>query len=156
MRTAFIETLCELAAADPRIYLLTGDLGFSVLEVFRGAISRPLRQRKRRRAEHDRRSRGAGNVGRSRLCSHIRSPTFRRCVCLELIRNDVCHHESSVKVVAVGGGLSYGGNLGYTHHGIEDLAIMRLAGHGRAASGDPRPRRHPDDRGLAQGPRICG
>ena len=34
MRTAFIETLCELAAREPRLWLLTGDLGYSVLEVF--------------------------------------------------------------------------------------------------------------------------
>jgi transketolase C-terminal domain/subunit len=34
MRTAFIETLCELAEQDERIWLLTGDLGYSVLERF--------------------------------------------------------------------------------------------------------------------------
>ena len=32
--------------------------------------------------------------------------------------------DANVKIVAVGGGLSYGA-LGYTHHGVEDLAIMR-------------------------------
>src|SRR3989442_1029714 len=34
MRTTFIQTLCELAAEDERIWLLTGDLGYSVLEPF--------------------------------------------------------------------------------------------------------------------------
>lgn len=34
MRTAFIEALCELAEQNERIWLLTGDLGFSVLERF--------------------------------------------------------------------------------------------------------------------------
>ena len=34
MRTAFIDTLCELAEGDPRIWLLTADLGYSVLERF--------------------------------------------------------------------------------------------------------------------------
>jgi transketolase C-terminal domain/subunit len=34
MRTAFIDTLCELAAQDEHIWLLTGDLGYSVLERF--------------------------------------------------------------------------------------------------------------------------
>jgi transketolase len=34
MRTAFIDTLCELAEQDERIWLLTGDLGYSVLERF--------------------------------------------------------------------------------------------------------------------------
>ena len=34
MRTAFIEALTEAAARDPRIWLLCGDLGYSVLEGF--------------------------------------------------------------------------------------------------------------------------
>ncbi len=34
MRTAFIEELSELAGADPRILLITGDLGFGVLDEF--------------------------------------------------------------------------------------------------------------------------
>jgi transketolase len=43
--------------------------------------------------------------------------------CLEQIRNDVCYHNLNVKIVAVGGGLAYGSH-GYTHHGVEDLAVM--------------------------------
>ena len=35
MRRAFIDTLCEMAAADERIVLLTGDLGYMLLERFR-------------------------------------------------------------------------------------------------------------------------
>jgi deoxyxylulose-5-phosphate synthase len=34
VRTAFIEQLCALAEQDDRIWLVCGDLGFSVLEVF--------------------------------------------------------------------------------------------------------------------------
>ena len=34
MRTAFIKELCELAEADERIWLICGDLGYSVLEAF--------------------------------------------------------------------------------------------------------------------------
>ena len=34
MRTTFIDTLLELADEDDRIYLLCGDLGYSVLEPF--------------------------------------------------------------------------------------------------------------------------
>ncbi len=61
-------------------------------------------------------------------------PTLR---CLEQIRNDVCHHGADVKIVAVGGGLSYGAQ-GYTHHGVEDLAVMRcLPGMTVVAPADP-------------------
>jgi hypothetical protein len=34
MRTAFIDTLCDLASRDERVWLLTADLGYSVLEQF--------------------------------------------------------------------------------------------------------------------------
>jgi transketolase len=48
-------------------------------------------------------------------------PTFR---CLEQIRNDICYHNLPVTIVSIGAGLGYG-TLGYTHHGIEDIAAMR-------------------------------
>jgi transketolase len=61
-------------------------------------------------------------------------PTFR---CAEQLRNDVGYHNLSVTVVAVGGGLSYG-NLGYSHHAIQDLGLIRLFPEFTIASpGDP-------------------
>jgi len=35
MRGTFVKVLSELAEKDPRIVLLTGDLGYTVLEPFR-------------------------------------------------------------------------------------------------------------------------
>src|SRR5690606_16946235 len=43
---------------------------------------------------------------------------------LEQIRNDACLHDANVKIVAVGGGFSYG-QLGASHHATEDLSILR-------------------------------
>ena len=48
-------------------------------------------------------------------------PTLR---CLEQIRNDVAYHRLPVTVVAVGAGFAYG-NLGYSHHAVQDIAILR-------------------------------
>jgi len=48
-------------------------------------------------------------------------PTLR---CLEQIRNDVAYNNLDVTIVSVGAGLAYG-NLGYTHHAVEDISIMR-------------------------------
>jgi transketolase len=48
-------------------------------------------------------------------------PTLR---CLEQIRNDVCFMNNSVVIVAVGAGYAYGPQ-GYTHHALEDIAVMR-------------------------------
>jgi transketolase len=57
--------------------------------------------------------------------------------CLEQVRNDVCYHNANVKIVAVGGGLTYG-TLGVTHQATEDLAIMRtLPNMTVIAPGDP-------------------
>ncbi|MEM4725081.1 MAG: transketolase C-terminal domain-containing protein, partial [Candidatus Hadarchaeum sp.] len=57
--------------------------------------------------------------------------------CLEQIRNDVCYHNLNVKIVAVGGGLAYG-SAGYTHHAVEDLAVMRAMPNMTVlAPGDP-------------------
>jgi len=57
--------------------------------------------------------------------------------CLEKIRNDVCYHNLNVKIIAVGGGLAYG-TEGYTHHAVEDLAVMRaMTNMAVVVPGDP-------------------
>ena len=48
-------------------------------------------------------------------------PTLR---CLEQIRNDICYHGANVKIVCIGGGMSYG-PVGMSHHATEDLAVLR-------------------------------
>jgi len=40
VRDHFIQTLCELAEKDPRIMLITGDLGFRVLDEYRARFPR--------------------------------------------------------------------------------------------------------------------
>ena len=46
VRNAFVATLQELAADDPRILLVTGDLGFNLFEGFRREPPRPVPQRR--------------------------------------------------------------------------------------------------------------
>jgi transketolase len=135
MRTAFIEGLLALAEDDPAIWLLNADLGFSVLEVFRDRF--PDRYVNVGVAEQNMIGVAAG-LAMSGCKVFVYSignfPTQR---CLEQIRVDVCYHRAHVVVVAVGGGFSYG-SQGYTHHAIEDLAVMRsLPGMRVAAPADP-------------------
>ncbi len=47
--------------------------------------------------------------------------TFR---CAEQIRNDIDYHKLPVTIVSVGSGVGYG-NLGYTHHALQDYSLMR-------------------------------
>lgn len=135
MRTAFIQTLIESAERDRRIWLLTGDLGFSVLEPFAAAY--PERYVNVGVAEQNMAGIAAGIAHSGNVVfiySIANFPTFR---CLEQIRNDICSPGLDVRVVSVGGGLCYG-TAGYTHHGVEDIAIMRaLPGMAVVAPGDP-------------------
>jgi transketolase len=121
MRTAFIETLCELAEQDERIWLLTGDLGYSVLELF--AQRFPKRYVNIGVAEQNMTGVAAALALEGEIVFTYSIANFPVMRCLEQIRNDVCYHNLNVKVVAVGGGVAYG-VAGYTHHAVEDLAVM--------------------------------
>lgn len=135
MRGAFVGALTELAARDERIWLLTGDLGFSVFESFRERF--PDRFVNAGVAEQNMTGVAAGLALSGKVVFTYSIANFPTLRCLEHLRNDVCYHGLDVKVVAVGGGLIYG-PLGYTHHAIEDLAIVRaLPNMTVVAPGDP-------------------
>lgn len=135
MRTAFIEALCEAAERDERVWLVCGDLGFSVLEPF--AARFPGRYVNAGVAEQNMTGVAAGLALEGKVVFTYSIANFPVMRCLEQIRNDVCYHRLDVKIVAVGGGLSYG-SAGYTHHGVEDLAVMRaLPNLTVCAPGDP-------------------
>lgn len=135
MRTAFIETLNELASRDERIWLLCGDLGFSVLEPF--ARNFPNRYVNVGVAEQNMTGVAAGLALSGKIVFTYSIANFPVIRCLEQIRNDVCAHNLNVKIVSVGGGFAYG-SAGYTHHGTEDLAIMRVLPNMTVlAPGDP-------------------
>lgn len=122
MRTAFIETLFELARADQRIVLITGDLGFGVVTRFMQEL--PQQFVNAGVAEQNMTGMAAGMALSGKIVftySIANFPVFR---CLEQIRNDVCYHNANVKIVAVGGGMAYG-SLGISHHATEDIAVTR-------------------------------
>ena len=122
MRTAFIETLIEEAERDPSLWLMTGDLGYSVLEVF--ADKFPDRYINAGVAEQNMIGMAAGLALSGKNVFAYSIANFATLRCLEQIRNDVCYHKANVTVVGVGGGLSYG-TQGYTHHAVEDIAVTR-------------------------------
>lgn len=122
MRDAFVSQLATLAADRPEIFLITGDLGYGVLEEFATKFSKQFLNAGV--AEQNMMGMAAGLADSGRLpfvYSIANFPTFR---CLEQIRNDVCYPALPVTIVAVGAGFSYG-SLGYSHHALEDIAIMR-------------------------------
>lgn len=135
MRNQFIHDLILRAESDDRIILVVGDLGYGVVEPF--AERFPDRFFNSGVAEQNMMGLAAGLASEGYhvfVYSIANFPIFR---CAEQIRNDVCYHNLSVTVVAVGGGLAYG-NLGYSHHAVQDYAFMRSLPNMKILSpGDP-------------------
>ncbi len=135
MRTAFISELITQAEKNPNIWLLTADLGFSALEPF--AKKFPDRYVNVGVAEQNMVGIAAGLAHSGKQVFTYSIGNFSTMRCLEQIRNDVCYHRMNVKIVAVGAGFAYGPQ-GYTHHVIEDLAVMRtLPGMTTLTPADP-------------------
>ncbi|RKX32332.1 MAG: transketolase [Verrucomicrobia bacterium] len=122
MRNAWIRHLQGLAERDERIFLVVGDLGFSVVEDFAAAY--PERFLNAGVAEQNMVSVAAGLAREGYSVFVYSIGNFVTLRCLEQIRNDVCLHRLPVCLVAVGGGFMYGA-LGPTHHLTEDIAVMR-------------------------------
>ncbi|HEY9757570.1 MAG TPA: transketolase C-terminal domain-containing protein [Oculatellaceae cyanobacterium] len=123
MRGAFARTLTELAAADQRIYLLTGDLGYMALEPF--AEKFPERFINVGVAEQNMVGIATGLAEAGFLPFVYSIVTFACLRPYEFIRNGPCLHHLPVRVVGVGGGMEYGHN-GASHYGLEDVAVMRV------------------------------
>ena len=122
MRNAFLETLFDLARQDDRITFITGDLGYRVVERF--AETLPKQFLNAGVAEQNMTSIAVGMALSGKIAFTYSIANFPTLRCLEQIRNDVCYHDANVKIVAVGGGFSYGA-LSVTHHAVEDLGVMR-------------------------------
>jgi len=126
MRSAFITALVSAARRDKNLWLLTADLGYSFLEKF--AQEFPDRFVNVGVAEQNLMSVAAGLALAGKkvvVYSIINFATFR---CLEQIRLDICYHKLDVSIVGVGAGYFYGAQ-GYSHHCVEDLALMRALPH---------------------------
>jgi transketolase len=123
MRITFIDTLTELAERDPRIVLLTGDLGFMVMENF--ARKFPSRFINAGVAEQNMVGIATGMAEAGFIPFVYSIVNFSTLRPYEFIRNGPILHQLPVRIVGVGGGLEYGNN-GATHYGLEDVGVMRV------------------------------
>src|SRR5437899_4067946 len=117
MRTAFFHTLTEIVGRDPRVQLVTGDLGFGAVEQF--AQRFPLNFLNVGVAEQNMTGLAAGMALSGKIVFTYSIANFPTLRSFEQIRNDVCYHGANVKIVAVGGGFAYG-SLGMTHRATEE------------------------------------
>ena len=123
MRNAFADEVTKLGCEDPRVVLLSGDIGNRLFDRFKEHA--PDRFFNCGVAEANMMGMAAG-LAMSGLRPVVYTITpFTTTRCLEQIRVDACYHKAPVVIVGTGSGLSYA-QLGPTHHSCEDLAILRV------------------------------
>ena len=122
MRDTFVATLLEAAKTDKNIILMTGDLGYGVLDTFQKELPNQFINSGVNEQAMMGMAAGYASTGKRVFVYSIANfPTLRP---LEQIRNDVCLMDNPVVIVSVGAGYAYG-NQGYTHHALEDIAVLR-------------------------------
>jgi transketolase len=123
MRGTFIRTLVELAGVDQRILLLTGDLGYTVVEPF---VERyPDRFFNVGVAEQNMVGVATGLAEDGFIPFVYSIAAFATLRPYEFIRNGPVLHQLPVRIVGVGGGFEYG-TAGATHHALEDVGVLRI------------------------------
>jgi transketolase len=122
VRDAFIHTLREIVPRRPDILLVSGDLGFGVFNEYKERF--PQQFLNVGVAEQNMSGLAAGLALEGHTVFTYSIANFPTLRCLEQIRNDICYHGANVKIVCMGGGMSYGA-VGFSHHATEDLAILR-------------------------------
>ena len=122
MRKMFVETLLNLAEQDERVMLLTGDLGFGVVEPFMSKF--PKRFINVGVAEQNMVGVATG-LAESGFIPFVYSiAPFVVLRPYEFIRNGPIQHHLPVRIVGIGGGFDYSHN-GPSHYALEDIAVMR-------------------------------
>ena len=135
MRDAFFAALAEVAAQDERVWALTGDLGIGLFAPFERVA--PGRFLNVGIAEQALVGVAAGLAYAGRVPVAYSIAPFVTSRPHDQVRVDVAMTGANVKLVGVGGGVSYG-SLGPTHHAVEALALMRaLPGMTVLAPADP-------------------
>ncbi|WP_410788778.1 transketolase family protein [Kribbella sp. C-35] len=135
-RDAYVETLAELAEADHRIVGVVNDsVGSSKLNSFRKAF--PDRLINVGIAEQDMVGVASGLANGGRIPFVSAASCFLTGRALEQIKADVAYSNTNVKLCGMSPGVAYG-ELGPTHHSIEDIAWLRaIAGIRIIVPADP-------------------
>ena len=122
MRNAFADEITTLAVNDPRLVLLSGDIGNKLFDGFKAVDASRFYNCGVAEANMMGVAAGMALSGLRPIIYTITPFTTTRC--FEQIRVDVCYHHVPVIIVGTGSGLSYA-ELGPTHHSLEDMAILR-------------------------------
>jgi len=122
-RNAYVDTLAELARTDHRIVGVVNDsVGSSKLDAFKKAF--PDRLINVGIAEQDMVGVAAGLANGGRIPFVSAASCFLTARAMEQIKADVAYSDRNVKLCGMSPGVAYG-ELGPTHHSIEDVAWLR-------------------------------
>jgi transketolase len=122
-REAYAQTLQALAESDPRIVAVVNDsVGSSKLTGFKARF--PERLINVGIAEQTMVGVGAGLANGGKIPFVSGAACFLTARALEQIKADVAYSQANVKLCGISSGVAYG-ELGPTHHSIEDLAWLR-------------------------------
>lgn len=122
-RNAYVEALEALAAEDPRIVAVVNDsVGSSKLGKFRERF--PERLINVGIAEQNMIGVGAGLANGGKIPFVSGASCFLTGRALEQIKADCAYSNANVKLCGISSGVAYG-ELGATHHSIEDIAWLR-------------------------------
>jgi transketolase len=122
-RKAFTETLLREAQKNPAIFVVTSDARGSVtLDDFANTL--PNQFVEVGIAEQNAVGVGAGLALAGKNVFVCGPACFYSARSLEQVKVDVAYSHTSVKIIGVSGGVSYGA-LGATHHSLHDIAVMR-------------------------------
>ena len=125
-RDAYVGALEELAANDPRIVAVVNDsVGSSKLGGFRSRF--PERLVNVGIAEQNMVGVGAGLANGGKVPFVSGASCFLTARALEQVKADLAYSSANVKLCGISSGVAYG-ELGPTHHSIEDVAWLRTMG----------------------------
>lgn len=122
MRTAYLDTLYDLAEHDKRVYGIISDNGAIVYDKFREDL--PEQYLNMGISEANMIGVAAGMASCGKIPFTYTIGAFLAYRAFEFIRNDVCMQKQNVKIVGTGAGMAYS-VLGPTHHSTEDMGGLR-------------------------------
>tara|TARA_Y100000591_G_C21815267_1_gene690341 strand:- start:445 stop:1314 length:870 start_codon:yes stop_codon:yes gene_type:complete len=122
MKKIFIDELIKATRKNRNICLIVNDLGFGMIEPFQKEFPQNVFNSGVSEQSMMGYAAGLSSVGKHVFVYSIANfNTFR---CAEQIRNDIDYHKLKVTIVSAGSGVGYG-SLGYSHHAIQDYALIR-------------------------------
>ena len=122
MKNIFIEQLTIATRKNKNICLIVNDLGFGMVENYSKEFPRNIFNAGV--SEQSMMGYAAGLAAKGKHVFVYSIANFNTFRCAEQIRNDVDYHNLPVTIVSAGAGVGYG-NLGYSHHAIQDYSLIR-------------------------------